>query len=168
MKTARRAEGDRESIRYTEHMKIVFRTLVAVSRVLVASAVLAQSAVGNWNGKVKIDKSKVKIPANLNPTQRQQAMSSMAQMEKMTMKLSVRKDTSFVLTFAGGPKGVDRKLEGKWKLQGNKLTLSATKQNDKPLPKADPNPLTLTISKDGKTMTNTPKPGAPSRVVFTR
>lgn len=143
----------------------------------VVSMSMAQGVVGAWKGKMDLDTSA--LPKGQNPEQ-QKAMVEMVKkmMGNMSMNLTLNADKTFTMVVTGLPanpqtqqKGQDQKAKGKWVQKGNTITLTVTEANGQK-PKGENKPQSLTVSKDGKTLTLVPNaPGAQlgrSKIVFTR
>lgn len=159
-----------------KHAPKIFVALAAFSIVAVA---LAQNVTGAWKGKVQFDMSA--LPKGQNAEQQKQMVEAVKKMMgDMTMKLTLNSNKTFTMVVTGlpqmggatAPKQKDQTAKGTWTQKGNVLTLKMTESNGEK-PKGNNDPQTLTVSKDGKTMTMVPKaPGAAqmgkSKIVFTR
>lgn len=144
---------------------------------MVASAAMAQNVVGAWKGKMDLDMSA--MPQGQNAEQ-QKAMVEMVKkmMGNMSMNLTLNANKTFSMVVTGIPqnpqskeKMKDQTAKGKWTQVGSKITLTITEANGTK-PKGDNKPQTLTVAKDGKTLTLIPNaPGAQmgkSKIVFRR
>lgn len=158
-----------------KHAPKMFAALAAFSLIAAASA---QNVTGVWKGKVDFDMSS--LPKGQNAEQQKQMVEAVKKMMgNMTMKLTLNANKTFTMVVTGipqmgganAPKQKDQTAKGTWTQKGNALTLKITEANGEK-PKGDNQPQTLTISKDGKSMTMVPKtPGAQmgkSKIVFTR
>lgn len=112
----------------------------ALAFVLVASA-FSQNPVGNWNGKIDFSGFK---PKDANEKAMMDQMRPL--FSSMRARLVVKKDHTYTADFTGGAKGQSKKDSGKWTQNGMVVVMTdKTGKSQK-----------LSISKDGKTMINTP------------
>ena len=109
---------------------------------MVSTFGLAADVVGKWSGKIEIEVDKAT-----------QAKMGGAAPKSPGLTLELRSDKTYKGTQSGNPDGKDRTSEGKWKLEGNTLTLSPLKRDGKPATGDGAKPRTYVLSKDGKTLT---------------
>jgi hypothetical protein len=96
----------------------------------------------------------------------------LAEAAKLRIDLTLRPNNTFTLSFnpPADMKGMQKMtVEGKWLQKGSAVTLTATRQNGKPVPAKEQQPQTMTIVSGGKTMRwsqgKDPRQGT---IVFTR
>lgn len=150
-------------------MKFYRLTLVASIAVLGALA-CGQSVTGQWKGKLIIDDATMAKVKKMGQKVYEGAVKSVKDM-KFTLTFNSAK--TFKIQIAGGMGQMGpQNAEGTWKQKGSAITLHITKQNGKAPTGKNPDQ-TMTVSKDGKTLTMVPSGGGmpgqtPPKVVFTR
>ncbi|MCW5942328.1 MAG: hypothetical protein KIS66_08860 [Fimbriimonadaceae bacterium] len=144
-------------------------------------AAVAQSPVGNWKGKLILNKAEVmaKVPKGQSPEQQKQIQamvdSQFAALEKMAFNLNVNGNKSWRMVVKGlpdpaNPTGAkkDHTSEGTWTQAGNKVTMTETKENGKAKPKTKDSTKTFTLT-NANTMTLTESQGGMNiKIVFNR
>lgn len=128
--------------------------IIATTAVLAALAT-ASTPVGTWNGKLNLKIPP--MPANMPAAQKAQATKMIAQMKSGKIVLTFKADKTYTATSVGLP--FNQTSGGTWSQKGNVVTTVAKR--------AGANPMTLTFSKDGKTMTSI-LPKGQGKVVFTK
>lgn len=157
-----------------------FSSLIAILVVSVISTSCGSPELsGKWTGKTEVDPSV--LPTGLSP-ERQQLVDQMVEtMRKSEVTLDLRSDLTYTMTSRGviklvpNPTGLPgftaetRVTTGTWKQAGETLNIQVQTLDGQPV---EPHGQTLTISKDGKSMTYIPPPtgrnNGDSKVVFKR
>lgn len=137
----------------------IFLAVVAVS-----AASFAQSPVGAWKGKVKIDRAT--LPKVTDPEQKKQMETGLKQVESMVFKLNLKANKTFTIEVPALGPAPAQKGEGTWSQKGNKVTLVTTKQNGQP--PTNSKPQTMTIDAGGKKMILTPEGPQKITITFTK
>jgi hypothetical protein len=145
-------------------VKIIRFGLVALAATCLLSVqASAQSAAGTWKGKLHLDAAAMKAK---DPKAQQMMQSVMAMVKNMTFALQVNKNNTWKMDIVGAPQqaGKTPSETGTWSQAGSKVTMKTNKKA------AKSDTQTLTMSKDGKTMTLTaPKGAGPGgAIVFKR
>lgn len=154
---------------------------VAVLVGALAVAAVAQSPVGNWKGKLVMNKAEVmaKVPKGQNAEQQKQIQAMVdaqfAAMAKMAFNLTLSANKSWKMVVKGlpdpaNPTGAkkDHVSEGTWSQAGNKVTMTETKENGKPKPKDKDSTKVFTLA-NANTLSLTENQGGMNiKVVFTR
>lgn len=154
---------------------------VAVLVGALAVAAVAQSPVGNWKGKLVINKSEVmaKIPKGQNAEQQKQIQkmvdAQFAALDKMTFNLSVNANKTWRMVAKGlpdpaNPNGAKKDLvsEGTWDQKGNKVTMTETKENGRPKPKSKDSAKTFTLTNANTLSLTESQGGMNIKIVFSR
>lgn len=115
---------------------------------MVCTAAFAQSPVGSWKGKVKIDMSA--MPKVTDPKQKEMMDKMLAQVQAMTITMNVKANKTFVVTIPAAMGQPGQTSEGTWTQAGNVVTVTTTKRNGKAAP--DKKPQKMTIQHGGKVM----------------
>jgi len=116
---------------------------------LLTVAAFAQSPVGSWKGKIKMDAST--MPKAQNAQQQEAMNKAMAQLSSMTLMLTMKGDKTYTVSVPGMMGQPAHKSEGKWSQKGNQITMTTVKNDGKP---ATANKTqTMTIDAGGKKMT---------------
>lgn len=128
------------------------RSFATLALVLVGTSLsLAQSPVGSWKGK--IDFKLPPMPANAPEQQKAMVKQIADQMKKVAIALTVKGNKTYVMTISGAPMQSQKSQtqEGTWSQSGDKITFT-NKPNAKE-PNQPKQPLSGTITKNGKTLT---------------
>lgn len=166
--------NNRSKCEYRNHfgirgvLKHDMRTRIAALGALALAAVaFAASPVGNYSGKIVLDKSK--LPKGQNAQQQKMIDDGIAQVAKMKVDLAIKSNKTFNITMSGGPLSKPSTAEGTWSQSGNTVNLKTTKQDGKKVEGKAGQTQTMTMSKDGKTLTlDGASQGMPGKMVFTR
>jgi hypothetical protein len=139
-------------------MRIAIRCTLVAAACTACLVAYAQSAVGNWTGKMDFSQIKPK-----DAKEKQQVDMARQMLAKTSIQLTFKSDKTYAITFAGGPTGSKPTTEtGKWSQKGRTITVLDKKGK----------PETLTIDSKGKTMTMVPPAdqGAPKgfRLLFSK
>ena len=138
-------------------MNKISRLLLTFAACAVSVAAFAQNAAGTWNGK--LDLSGVH-PKDAKEKQGIDQMRTM--MASASIKLTLKGDHTFSVTFSMGGKGQGMTENGKWSQSGRTVTMIGKKGK----------PEKLTISANGKQMIMTPpaddKGPKGMKAIFTR
>jgi uncharacterized protein GlcG (DUF336 family) len=136
---------------------------LALTAAMLVPALSATNVVGNWVGVIVVDTKS--LPKTNTKEQKAQMDAMVASLKKARLALSLKADHTFALASQGGAVG-NHTASGKWTQSGDKLTVTTTKEDGKPPKSAQGQTQTMTISKDGKTLTLAGTPMA--KVVFRR
>ncbi|GMV88633.1 MAG: hypothetical protein AMXMBFR81_15640 [Chthonomonas sp.] len=162
-------------------MKMLSRFLPIAVLAVAAMSAMAQSPAGKWTGKLDISKADMmkSAPKDMPADQRKQMEAMMDSMlvslKKMTFSMTVNANNTWKMVVKGapgaaGPNGKpqpDSTAEGKWTQKGDKVTFEQTKENGKAKPKDAHSTKSMTLSKDGKTMTMVENQGGQTiKIVF--
>lgn len=162
-------------------MKMLSRFLPIAVLAVAAMSAMAQSPAGKWTGKLDISKADMmkSAPKDMPADQRKQMEAMMDSMlvslKKMTFSMTVNANNTWKMVVkdapgAAGPNGKpqpDSTAEGKWTQKGDKVTFEQTKENGKAKPKDAHSTKSMTLSKDGKTMTMVENQGGQTiKIVF--
>jgi hypothetical protein len=136
--------------------------------VLATSALAATNVVGTWSGKVVFDTSKLPKPST--PEQKKQFDTAMAQLDKYRVTLKLKANKTFTVNSPAGFGQPAHAAEGTWKMRGQTVTLTTTKEDGKKPTAESAKPQDMTVAKDGKSITMLPPKGqaAMFKVVFKR
>lgn len=120
------------------------RALLVFAAVAASVPVYAVNVVGKWKGHVKIDRNMV--PKD----QRAGAEKMLAEIETASFTLTLTAKKTYTLTVSGGPGSKTPKTQtGAYTSTSTQVTLNPPKEQ------ARRQPLVLTLSKNGKSMTGT-------------
>jgi hypothetical protein len=147
-------------------MKLL-RTALASILALTACLSLGQSVLGRWKGQISV----LPIDKNIQMTEQERQVINvvMKTLKNVRVLLTLAPNKSYTAVFTGLPRGEKQKNEGSWKLEGNKLWLTAKITNGKPSKVKKPQAVIL--SKDRKTLTlmaTGTGQGSGRRIVFRR
>lgn len=137
-------------------MRRLFPAIAGIA--LSAAAFAAPTPVGTWSGK--IDFKFPPLPANATAQQKQQMTMAKTMISKMKFILSVKADKTCSFTFTNPRTGKPMTQGGKWSQKGNVVTFVNSKGKDA-------NPMTATLSANGKSMTAV-APQNQGKIVFTK
>lgn len=134
----------------------MLRPAIIATTALLAALAAASTPVGTWNGKfdVKIPP----MPANMPEAQKAQATKMLGMLKTGKIVLTFKADKTYSAKTVGLPMN-QPPTGGTWSQKGDIVTTLAKRPGAQPM--------TLTFSKDGKTMTSV-LPRGQGKVVFTK
>ncbi len=131
--------------------------LITLTALIIAGCAKPEDKlVGHYNGKANIPEATKKELARTHPEQ----LPLLDALEAGTYSLDLKQDKTYSSLMS--VMGHDNPTAGTWTLDGNQITL-----HNSALPNST-NPTTLTVSDDGKTLTNLNKVDRESTITFTR
>jgi hypothetical protein len=121
--------------------------------VVAACAASGANPVGTWKGK--FHGVPAKFPGKLTPESKKAFDLFVERMKSMRCTLKVKADHTFINDLTGTEHGKKTKsrVEGKWQLTGSTLVTTNLKRNGSVLGPQSQVQNSLTLSKDGKTLT---------------
>lgn len=132
--------------------------------VLVAHA-LAASPVGEWQGKLVIDRTKM---PKVNAEQKKAMDKQFATMEKIRFSFSFKAGGAYTSRATFVPGTPDQTAGGSWTQNGSVVAVTVKTLNGKPAPKGVDMTQKMTLSADGKTLTLVPVNSRGTRMVLKR
>lgn len=150
-------------------MKLKTSIAIALATVSLASAFASGSVAGQWKGHVALDMTKLNAARakTSDPKQKQMLESIAAMVKKMQFNLTLSPSKTFTMALAD-QKGKSHNASGIWVQQGNTITITPKLNDGKPASGATAQAQDLILSKDGKTLTMTPKGAMGGKIVFVR
>lgn len=133
------------------------------------TSAMASGVTGVWKGHVAIDMAKINAAkSKTDPKQKQMVEKMTAMVRKMQFNLTLQPSKTFTMVLTGQTPGKAHTGSGTWNQQGNIITINLKVNDGKPASGASAQPQNLVLSKDGKSLTLSPKGTMGGKIVFVR